>query len=38
MGNKMGKVNFIMTRQKFGGNAWFKMEEELNGLMNKKYY
>jgi hypothetical protein len=31
MENKMEKENFIMIRQEFGENAWFKMEEESDG-------
>ena len=36
MENKMEKVNFIMIRLKHGESALFKMEEESNGLMNKR--
>ena len=36
MESKMEKENSIMTKLKLGENALFKMEEELNGLMNKK--
>ena len=37
MENKMGKENFIMIKQRHGESVLFKMEEELNGLMNKDY-
>jgi hypothetical protein len=37
MENKMEKENFIMSRLKHGEDALFKMEEELNGSMNKLF-
>ena len=33
--NKTEKENFIMIKQKYGENVWFKMEEGLDGSMNK---
>ena len=38
MKNKIPKANFVMIIQNFGGNIWFKIEEELNEFINKKYY
>ena len=35
MESKMEKENFTMTKLKLGGNVWFKMEEEFDGLMIK---
>ena len=33
--SRMEKESFIIMILKYGENVWFKMEEELNGLMNK---
>ena len=38
MGNKMEKENSIMIKHKPGTNVYYKMEKELNGLMNKFIY